>query len=98
MNPDAAVDPEVVVVEEDAEPAELTQADYERQLMAAVRDQDMAKALEVVDAALVDFPDDMGMQVNRFLLHLRLDAEQESQDPDAAAAQFIADGGARRVN
>ncbi len=80
---------DTAITDEDSEAAAKTQIDFEQELMAAVREQDMAKALQVVNEALASFPDDMGMQVNRLLLRIRLDADQESQDPDAAAAQFI---------
>jgi thiol-disulfide isomerase/thioredoxin len=74
---------------EGADSTQPTQEDFQSQLMAAVRENNMDKALEVVNAALVAFPDDVGMQVNRFLLHLRLAGESEKQDPDGAVQKFF---------
>jgi thiol-disulfide isomerase/thioredoxin len=71
------------------EPAAPTLEDFQRQLMAAAGERDMAKALEVVDAALVSFPDDVGMQVNRFLIHLQTDSELATQNAGAAAESFM---------
>jgi thiol-disulfide isomerase/thioredoxin len=81
--------PDAIEGTEEADAAPPTQEDFQSQLMAAVRENNMDKALEVVNAALVAFPEDVGMQVNRFLLHLRMAGESEKQDPDGAVQKFF---------
>ncbi len=71
------------------EAVEKTLDDFARDLMAAMQQRDLDKALIVTEDALVVFPDSIEMQVNRLLLRLRAGTDLEATDPAAAAAQFI---------
>jgi thiol-disulfide isomerase/thioredoxin len=80
-----------------AEDGPPTQQDFEQQLMAAVQEQDLTKALEVADAAIAAFPEDLGMHANRLLLRLNMDHLMEEQDPAMAAERFVETGALAEV-
>lgn len=77
---------------DEGEPAPVTPADFEQQLREAVAQRDMARALEVVTAALQKFPDDLAMQVNRVFVNLSLASQKQADDMAAAAQHFIDTG------
>jgi thiol-disulfide isomerase/thioredoxin len=76
---------------QDAESAEApTLEKFQQQLTEAAQAGDMAKALEIAEAAVAAFPDDLGMQINRFAIRLRSHTKQEEQEnPDAAAERYL---------
>ena len=81
------------VVETDAEaedaPQKTSKDEYIRNINGALQIRAFVQAVNLLDQAVADYPDDMDLKVNQLLLRVNLDEEIAAGDHAVAAKRFL---------